>query len=65
LWNFGDGTISDKGNPVYTYTNPGEYNIFLQASNSNSVTTAMNNVSITGLDKIEPGIAVNYGSTSF
>lgn len=65
LWNFGDGTSSDKGNPVYTYTNPGEYNIFLSAENSNSVTTALNTVSITGLDKIEPAVAGNAGSTSF
>jgi PKD repeat protein len=65
LWNFGDGKTSDKGNPVYTYTNPGEYNVFLQAANNNSITAAMNTVSIIGLDKVEPGIAGNYGSTSF
>jgi PKD repeat protein len=65
IWNFGDGSTSDKGNPVYTYTTPGEYNIFLRAANSNSVTTALNTVSIIGLDKIEPVVAGNAGSTSF
>lgn len=30
-WNFGDGTISNQINPIYTYQYPGKYSIKLQA----------------------------------
>ena len=29
LWDFGDGTISNKPNPIHTYTSPGIYNVSL------------------------------------
>ena len=36
LWNFGDGVPLDKQNPVYTYHNPGNYDVDLTASNGYS-----------------------------
>ncbi|MEI7595494.1 MAG: PKD domain-containing protein [Bacteroidota bacterium] len=35
LWNFGDGTTSNSQNPSHTYTNLGNYNVTLIASNAN------------------------------
>ncbi|MCX6224898.1 MAG: T9SS type A sorting domain-containing protein, partial [Bacteroidia bacterium] len=64
LWSFGNGTVSDKGNPVYTYPNPGEYTITLEAMNANSKTAAIRNASIEGLEHIEPIQAGNSGYSS-
>jgi EMC6-arch/PKD domain len=33
IWDFGDGTNSTVQNPVYTYTNPGKYNVSLNVTN--------------------------------
>jgi uncharacterized membrane protein len=33
IWDLGDGTNSTVRNPVYTYTNPGKYNVSLKVSN--------------------------------
>jgi len=33
IWDFGDGMNSTARNPVYTYTNPGKYNVSLDVSN--------------------------------
>ena len=33
FWNFGDGNTSDVQNPTYTYTEPGNYTVTLNASN--------------------------------
>jgi PKD repeat protein len=60
-WNFGDGTVSDKGNPVYTYPNAGEYTITLEAANGNSKTATIRKATIVGLDRIEPATAGNGG----
>lgn len=60
-WSFGDNQVSDKGNPVYQYPKAGEYTISLEASNDNSVTTALKKVTIAGLDRIEPVQAGNGG----
>ncbi len=32
-WDFGDGTTSNKQNPVHTYTSPGEYTIWFYVEN--------------------------------
>jgi PKD repeat protein len=60
-WNFGDGTISDKGNPVYAYPKSGEYNISLEATNANSKTATLKSTTIVGLDRVEPLQAGNGG----
>lgn len=60
-WNFGDGTVSDKGNPVYVYPNPGEYSIALEAMNANSKTATLQSTTILGLDRVEPLQAGNGG----
>lgn len=61
LWDFGNDEISELGNPKHTYTTLGEYNISLLAENNNSVTAAVGNVTIAGLDRIEPTEAGNLG----
>jgi heme/copper-type cytochrome/quinol oxidase subunit 4 len=33
IWDLGDGTNSTARNPVYTYTNPGKYNVSLKVTN--------------------------------
>jgi hypothetical protein len=33
IWDLGDGTNSTVQNPVYTYTNPGKYNVSLKVTN--------------------------------
>jgi PKD repeat protein len=63
-WNFGDGTVSGKGNPVYTYPKPGEYNISLEAQNANSKTAIVKKATVAGLDRIEPSVAGNTGFAS-
>lgn len=60
-WDFGDGKTSDKGNPVYVYTKPGEYNVTMIARNSNSKTTSIGKVTIEGLSHVEPVKAGNSG----
>ncbi|MGF7139523.1 LamG-like jellyroll fold domain-containing protein [Roseimarinus sediminis] len=60
-WYFGDGTTSSQGNPSHVYAKPGEYTISLFAANTNSVTGAVQHVTIEGLDKVEPASAGNYG----
>ncbi|GEM_PF-294133 len=34
IWDLGDGTNSTVQNPVYTYTNPGKYNVSLKVTNA-------------------------------
>ena len=33
LWTFGDGMVSTEANPIYTYTEPGQYDVSLTANN--------------------------------
>jgi S-layer protein (TIGR01567 family) len=53
-WNFGDGTNSTLQNPEHTYTNPGEYNITLGATNDSigntSTETKRNYIKVTAKD---------------
>lgn len=64
-WRFGDSSVSDKGNPVYTYPNAGEYIISLEAANQNSKTASIKRVTISGIDRVEPTSAGNIGISSF
>lgn len=41
-WNFGDGNTSTENNPSYTYQNPGEYQIYLVATNSHGCRDTFN-----------------------
>jgi gliding motility-associated-like protein len=34
FWNFGDGNSSTETNPIYTYQDPGEYQVYLVAENT-------------------------------
>ncbi len=61
LWNFGDGSSSEQGNPKHSYSAAGEYIISLLSKNENSVTGAVGNVTIQGLDKVEPVKTGNAG----
>lgn len=61
LWSFGDGTTSDKGNPVKVYTQAGEYDVTLTARNAASVASVIRRVTIEGLARIEPVAAGNSG----
>jgi PKD repeat protein len=60
-WDFGDTKTSDKGNPVYVYPKPGEYNVTLLARNHNSKSAAMGKVTVEGLSHVEPVRAGNSG----
>lgn len=42
FWNFGDGNNSTQTNPSYFYQNPGEYQVFLVATNSNGCVDTFN-----------------------
>lgn len=63
LWNFGNTITSDQGNPKYTYSTPGEYEISLTAKNASAVTSFLGHASIKGLDRIEPSKAGNAGES--
>ena len=60
-WSYGDGTVSDNGNPVYSYPKAGEYSISLEAMNSNSKTAIIKKATVVGLDRVEPLQAGNGG----
>jgi gliding motility-associated-like protein len=40
LWDFGDGSVSNKPNPTYTYYEPGDYQIKLTATGPGGTATA-------------------------
>lgn len=46
LWNFGDGTTSTETNPVHIYTESGEYQVILTATNSCTSISFVQNVTI-------------------
>ncbi len=45
-WNFGDGQVQDKCEPVHIYTRPGLYNITLIASNGHCSDTAHKTINV-------------------
>ncbi|OQC44742.1 MAG: PKD domain protein [Bacteroidetes bacterium ADurb.Bin028] len=61
LWDFGNTATSNLDNPIYQYSNPGEYDIYLLAKNENSVSSCMQHASIEGLDRIYPTKTGNIG----
>ncbi len=61
LWDFGDDNTSEQGNPKYTYSVAGEYDISLTSKNSTAVTSAVKHATIVGLDRVEPTRAGNLG----
>lgn len=60
-WNFDDGIVSELGNPKHVFSKPGEYTVTLLAKNATTVTGTAGNVTIEGLDKVEPAKAGNAG----
>ena len=56
LWSFGDGSSSTEKNPVYTYTNTGNYTVSLKAANDggNSSKTASNFITALSADSNTP-----------
>ena len=64
LWDFGDENTSAQGNPKYTYSTSGEYDISLTAQNNTTATSAIGHATIEGLDRVEPSEAGNYGYTT-
>ena len=53
-WTFGNGTFSNEENPALLYEEPGTYNVFLTASNSNTQCSDQTSASIV----VEEGDAV-------
>lgn len=41
-WNFGNGDMANAQNPVYTYNNPGTYNVNLTVVSSNGCSSTLN-----------------------
>ncbi|GAB1452622.1 hypothetical protein MASR2M47_26780 [Draconibacterium sp.] len=61
LWDFGNKSTSQQGNPKHTYTTSGEYSVSFLAKNATTVTAAIGHVTIEGLDRVEPQKAGNAG----
>ena len=53
-WQFGDGGISDKQNPLYTYMTPGTYSVSLRATNDMSGGLGVWTNAITVTDGVVP-----------
>ncbi|MFA5414288.1 MAG: PKD domain-containing protein [Methanoregula sp.] len=51
-WSFGDGSYSDKQNPVYTYTTLGTFSVALNVSNTDgyNLSTRQNLITVTDTD---------------
>lgn len=59
-WNFGDGSTSTEENPVHTYTEPGNYDVTLNAGNSTCNAAAVEQVLVgtSNTNAITPGSAL-------
>lgn len=61
-WNFGDGSPAvSQLFASHNYTQPGNYNACLSASNSCGTTTSCSTVNLPGLARIEPNTIANEG----
>ena len=61
-WNFGDGSPAvSQLFATHNYTQPGNYNACLSASNSCGTTTSCSTVNLPGLARIEPNTIANEG----
>lgn len=63
-WDFGNKISSTQPNPKYRYPVAGEYKITLTAQNENSVASAVEQVSIQGVERITPLKAGNKGEVA-
>lgn len=61
IWEFGNSATSELENPIYQYSTPGEYDIYLLAKNDNSANSALQHVAIEGLDRVSPNKTGNIG----
>lgn len=72
FWDFGDGNTATTQNPTHTYTQPGDYEVYLNATNSNgcsdakmqSVTVVNFPVSTTAVDVLNQAIQVYPNPTN-
>ena len=64
-WDFGDGVLSTAANPSHNYTQIGNYNVSLKASNSNGCTANILKAAYIKLNGIKAGFtnAVSYKCT--
>jgi PKD repeat protein len=56
-WNFGDGQISHLKNPTHTYTEPGEYDVYLEVS---STAQGTNGISKNDCIKVYPPLEPDF-----
>ncbi|WP_394698775.1 PKD domain-containing protein [uncultured Methanoregula sp.] len=64
-WDFGDGNTSARENPVYTYSQPGNYTVTLTAKNKGGSSTKTRSAPVTVLAKVimpVPQFSVNTSS---
>ncbi len=64
LWDFGNKTTSTLNSPKCTFASAGEYAVSMTASNKTTAAAAIGNVTIEGLNHIEPVSAGNSGYCS-
>jgi len=62
IWDFGDNLSSIEENPVHTYTETGDYNVILDATNDCGTTSSQENIEIviTGLNDLEDVVISVY-----
>ena len=60
-WDFGDGTLSDKQNPVHTYTSAGSFTVVLNVTNSNGCSKSLARSSYINLQN---GVKAGFSYTS-
>lgn len=62
-WDFGDGGFSELQNPIYFYSQPGQYEVCLISSNSCSVDTACQNISVgsSGIKEMNNDHLISFG----
>ncbi|MFA7138876.1 MAG: T9SS type A sorting domain-containing protein [Bacteroidales bacterium] len=64
LWDFGDGTTSDKVHPSHQYTGPGAFEVTLTAENPNGYSEFTSFVEFRGIQKVEGQRGGNTGAVT-